>query len=365
MASARRARHARTALGWALLLFLLSQVALGAYISCRRPDLADPDFGPRLLLARQLLARAPGRPLVLVLGSSRAANGIATDMLPPPSADTTTAPVFFNMAMHAAGPFRELLTLRRLLHAGIRPQAVVIEVLPALLYTDGNTIQNPGYLEPGTIYRTDLPACRRYIGGNALHYRREWLLYSSCPAYANRVLELQDTAPDWLPPDVTAALEENKLPLSASGWEPRILRGPLNRKLALEITEEAYAPLLKFNAVNPVTDRVMHELLELCRRERMEVTALLAMPEGPFFRRMYAPETQRMVTAYLTSLAAEYDTRFVDAREWIGEEENFVDSHHLLPEGAELFTAMLWERVLAPYSAAPELPQPMTVATRR
>jgi hypothetical protein len=84
--------------------------------------LRDPEYGTK----RARLAENRGRPLRLVLGSSRTNLGIHPVALPPlpavPARDgAPTEPVVFNASLMAAGPVLQLLCLRRLLSNGIRP----------------------------------------------------------------------------------------------------------------------------------------------------------------------------------------------------------------------------------------------------
>ncbi len=57
---------------WCLLLFLGGQLVLGMYLRRRHPELPDPVYGSRFRQLQERLAEQPGRPLVLILGSSRA-----------------------------------------------------------------------------------------------------------------------------------------------------------------------------------------------------------------------------------------------------------------------------------------------------
>jgi hypothetical protein len=92
------------------------------------------------------------------------------------------------------------------------------------------------------------------------------------------------------------------------------------------------------------------DLLGLCRREGIP-TALVVMPEGPVFRSWYPPRTWALVREFLDDLGREYRVGVIDARDWMAEED-FIDSHHLLPQAAELFSARLGHEALAPLLAS-------------
>lgn len=360
MATSDYAHRAKATLFWAILFCLASQVALALYVEIRCADFADPDFGIRLTLLRRALAASPGRPLLVALGSSRTSDGFATDALQARQSDPA-APLTFNMGIQGTGPFKELLCLRRLLHAGIRPQYVVIEVLPGLLNVESEAIHRPDYLPQDTVYRKDLELCRRYMPERAWSYERQWLLGEFFPGYSRRLLLLQQFAYDWLPPDVSAAIANLRSILTPLGWKPNPWQGdPYPQGVAL--ARRTYAPLLKYDAIPETTDRILRELLTLCRSEHIQVAGLVAMPEGRSFRALYAPATDHVVRQYLTSLAADYGTNFIDARDWI-DDQYFFDGHHLLRKGAEHFTARLWRKISSP--SAREDPTADAIMARR
>src|SRR5262249_40283015 len=80
---------------------------------------------------------APSGPrprLVLMLGSSRTALGVRGQQMERQLREALDFPVVvFNFGIPAAGPLTELLTLKRLLREGLRPDLLLIEVLPPQL----------------------------------------------------------------------------------------------------------------------------------------------------------------------------------------------------------------------------------------
>ena len=361
MARSDYTQRAKATLFWAILVCLASQVGLAVYVDTRCADLSDPEFGVRLNVLRRALAASPGRPLLVAIGSSRTSDGFATDPLQA-RLSNPAAPITFNMGIKGTGPFKELLCLRRLLQAGIRPQSVLIEVLPGLLHVDSEAIHRVDYLPVETVHRKDLELCRRYIPDRAWSYEREWFLGQCLPAYSRRLLLLQRFAFDWLPPEVSAAVTDTRAMLTPLGWRPNRWQGEPNYPMGVAMARRAYAPLLKYDAIPPTTDRIMREMLELCRREHIHVAGLVAMPEGHSFRALYAAVTERVVRDYLNSLAADYDTRFIDARDWV-DDRYFFDGHHLLSQGAEIFTARLWKEIGPP--SVREAPAVDAVIARR
>src|SRR5262249_28469322 len=77
---------------------------------------------------RARLAESPGRPLVLMVGSSRTLLGLRAADLSKPG-----GPLVFNFGLTGGGPVREKLVLDRLLAGGVRPDLVLVQAFPARL----------------------------------------------------------------------------------------------------------------------------------------------------------------------------------------------------------------------------------------
>src|SRR5581483_2377819 len=128
-------RAARSALACGLVVTLAAMLGMTAAIETVKPEWRDPEFGHRLKRLRQAEAQSPGRPLVLVLGTSRTQYAVSPAAMG--FADEPGSPVVFNFGQSGATALGLLLTLARLSDAGVRPAAVVVEVLPAWLAMDG------------------------------------------------------------------------------------------------------------------------------------------------------------------------------------------------------------------------------------
>src|SRR5262245_26533709 len=109
----RGRRVARSALAWFAAATVLVNVAVLAAADELWPRLRDPEYGRRADHLRQRLAENPGRPLVLVLGSSRVGAGVAPGEWEAIRPGSATDPLLFNMAEVGGGPFIQLMTLRR------------------------------------------------------------------------------------------------------------------------------------------------------------------------------------------------------------------------------------------------------------
>jgi hypothetical protein len=332
---------------WALLFLAAGHLALDVVIGRWRPDWGDPQYGRRYVNLRRRMAEAPGRPVVLMLGSSRAGSAFSPEALAA-GRGSEHLPLMYNMAATGSGPFKELLCLRRLLAQGVRPHAVVIEVLPVLLSTEGENLRGKDYVDGPSLRWSDLDLFRRYSPALARDRYEQWLECSCSPWHSYRLNLVARYAPGWMTPARAKDGTFWKQMIGPFGWVRLPDRAPPDAyERALRQVHDAYAPHLDFDRIDPVPDRALRELLGLCRREGIRVAAVVTLPESSVFRGWYGPNTRRVVNDYLDRLCQEYGTRFVDASGWLPDEE-FQDAHHLLPSGAVAFTARLWDTALEP-----------------
>ena len=75
--------------------------------------------------------------------------------------------------------------------------------------------------------------------------------------------------------------------------------------------------------------------------------ALVLMPEGPAFRTFYPADAWRQIRGFVDTLKGEYGIPIVNARDWMAEED-FLDSHHLLPSAATVFSERLGQAGILP-----------------
>jgi hypothetical protein len=79
----KMADRGRAAIFWGIACFLLAQVSLTIAIERWRPELGDGEYGYRFRNLRRRMKEAPDRPLLVILGSSRASLGCKADVLLP------------------------------------------------------------------------------------------------------------------------------------------------------------------------------------------------------------------------------------------------------------------------------------------
>jgi hypothetical protein len=323
-------RRALASLAWGAGLFLASQLALCLYIDARHPERRDLEHGLKLRLLKRKLAACPGQPLVLALGSSRVEWGLCPAALPPGPDGRPS--LVFNYGTAGAGPFAELLCLRRLLAEGIRPNGVLVEVMPPLLAVNGS---RPDCVPTHRLAWRDLAVAARYRSPWGL--LGEWLSGRLVSCHSYRFALLNAIAPSWVPVDRRLDPQQLLQNFDDSGWGPcPFPTGPEDRRKARETARQSYESLLADFAVEPASDRALRELLALCRQEGIPA-ALFIMPEGSTFTAMYPPAARATVSAYLDGLCRDSGVPLLDTRGW-ARDEDFWDGHHLLPQGAQAFS---------------------------
>ena len=140
---------------------------------------------------------APDRPLVLFLGTSRAQN--AFDPSAMGTLNEPGSPLYFNFGQSGSSPLKVLLTLSRLLDAGIRPAAIVVEVLPLWLGAESPP-EEQFRAEALRLSASDFGRLGPY-SNHIDDLRKHWLLARVAPWHAQRAVLMSHWLPRWLPWD--------------------------------------------------------------------------------------------------------------------------------------------------------------------
>lgn len=325
-------RRPRAVLCCGLASFITVQLTLAIVMERRTPTWRDPEYGYKLARLQQRLVEKPDQPLTLVLGSSRAACGFRPDVLPESCGLT------FNFAIAGAGPLLELLQLRRLLAQGIRPQRVVVEILPPLLHQEqpfAETSRLPldrlGYIDVLTL---------RHYWPKPVSTCLRWALGRMLPCFTNRFSLLSCLAPRWLPWDLR---QDRWHKLDRHGWLPYPYEvvTPEQYRRGLAHARREYSPCFTRFHITANADRTLRDLIELCQHHGIEVV-LLTMPESGAFRGWYPSTALSRIAAYLEELSQTYQVPWIDSRTWLPD-DRFCDGHHLLPSAAADFTRQFYQ----------------------
>jgi hypothetical protein len=334
-----------------LLAWAAAQAVLGrAMDGCLW--LRDPIFGDKELKLRARVATrttAAGRPFtVVMLGSSRTGFGLRGDVVEDVLAAKLGRPVVaFNLGMPAAGPITTLISLRRLLDAGERPDVVLIEVLPPLLAGQVPVPVEQNFLHPERMCRDEVELAVSHGFAEDRSWSRWWVA-ELVPVYGHRFPLLGRLLHTWLPWGLRCDFSRGT---DATGWLK-----PIVDTLTPEMTRQGilhargdYFDLLQTLTLDGPAARAVGESLMLCQQRGVRA-ALVLMPEGRDFRSWYPPRVNAELAAFLGGLSRTFGAPLIDARGWL-EDECFTDSHHMLPPGASAFSERLG-REISPMLAA-------------
>jgi hypothetical protein len=334
MASRWLAQRPGACFGWGLLGFALFQIGLAVAVEHRLPGVRDPEYADKLERLRKCTVDAPGRPLVLMLGSSRTIVGFEAGRLSGSS--TVPGPVVFNFGLTGGCSFLELICFQRLLAAGIRPDLLLIEVLPAALNQLDDRPLEEVWLS-GTRLRTAELSLLDPYHSDPTRLLRHWC-ESRCLPCAWRGRELQQA----LRLDIHRKGSDGRTDqIDSHGWRCGFPNGmtPEERRRETECTRWQYEGVFGDFHLAEGAAGALCELLERCSRAHIP-TILVLMPEGTEFRSWYTPAMRAGIDAYLERLSRTHQVPLIDARTWIADDD-FQDAHHLIAEGARVFTDRL------------------------
>jgi hypothetical protein len=329
---ARRTRlRAKGALGWGIAGFLAFQLALFVIVEKWHPHLADPEFASRVALLRARQAEAPGRPLVIMVGSSRCMEGFRPEVLPPLRTATGQSPLVFNCSHTASGPLLNLMMVTRLVRHGICPDWLFVEIMPPILSNE--------WLYRTALEAEDLPVLAQHIppGKLCVNYLRSRLAtYHSC-----QLRLLQYYAPDLVGAPLVGPYSLDRLGGRPAQTKPLT---PADLRKRLDLARSQYVETLQHYQITPRADGATRALLELCRQRHIHI-ALVLMPEGTTFHSWYPPEARRQLDQFLAEIHRDYQVPVIDARSWLSDDDMY-DSHHASSAGAERFTQRFGREVL-------------------
>jgi hypothetical protein len=342
----RLKQRGRASILWGLTGFVAFQLGLAIAIERWVPELRDPEYGRRIgLLYRRTRGESQHPFTVVMLGSSRTTFGFQAAVLENYLKTKLQQPVVvFNFGITGAGPLMELIDLRRILGQGIRPDLLLVEVLPPFL--TGQTSHELNRLPMSRVWLNELRLLERY-GGRMNRMRNDWWEAWPVPCYEHRFAILSRLLPACVPyqlrMDWLYKMDGSGGVVGMSG------RSPQDRQAGVARAFVEYAGYLAGFRLEGPSKNALCELLALCREQQLS-TALVLMPEGSEFRSWYPPAVWQQIEGFLTSAGREYAAPVINAREWISDED-FTDSHHLLVHGGRIFTERLGREAVLPLIA--------------
>jgi hypothetical protein len=242
------------------------------------------------------------------------------------------------------------------LAAGVHPGLLVVEILPAAL-----TAGIQGAIEDRWLHGSAMPlrelAWVRNYSDRAAGLLRQWCL-SRCLVCASRREQLSRCLGLDAPESLGGSLQFAAM--DGYGWQPfhRTVT-PEQRAVWMAASCDQYQAAMAAGHLADRPVQALNALLERCREEHIPV-ALVLMPETSAFRALYKPAT----TACINALLEDFRRRHIwviDARTWVPD-DGFWDAHHLLPDGAALFTDRFGRDGLRPVVRELEAAFPMASA---
>ncbi len=329
-----RHRTARRTVLWGIAGIALAHLALAASVETVLPQLRDPEYGYRLVRLHEQQRLHPDRPLVLVLGTSRTAYGIDPAAMNFP--DQPGSPLVFNFGLAGSRPVHLRLHLQRLHADGVKPAAVLVELLPATLAVPGpaDELCAP---DSARLTADDLRRLEPYLADPAA-FRHRWVKERMNAWQAQRSVLLSHVAPGWQP--WQKRLDHYWAMTDSLGFCPYPMGKIAEcRESRTESTRDQYALALAHLRVSELSTRAIRDLVADCREAGTPVAFFLA-PESPAFRSWYTPQSRAALSAFTRSLAEEFGCPVFAAPEDFAEDD-FADGHHMLPGAAARFSRRL------------------------
>lgn len=327
-----RLQHSRRALWIFPLSFLLVNLILAFLSEGSLIHLRDPEYGARQsrLLARQ--KEAPNQPVLLVLGSSRVAEGIRPDVL-----NGKAGPLVLNGGLVGSGPMLELMSYRRLKQAGLKVQGVLIEYWPPLLR--GENHAEFGRIDLPRLNRCDLPIVWDYFPDppSVTRYVTEGYFLPTARYRRNILI---DVMPRLVPAAETVF--RYSVGIDRWGWWPGIDEAHLEEHRLTKGFDhyKAFEPMIKDFSIGKEADRALHDLIRECQQDGVPV-ALIFMPEGTQFKMFYDANAEQIWQGHLKALTEEFSIPVLNTRLWEECASDMPDQVHFTQEGAARYTKRL------------------------
>jgi hypothetical protein len=355
----RRAQRssARAAFFFGVIAFIALTAGLMAILEDVRPELRDPEFGIRLQQLKEWKQKAPERPLVLAIGSSRMQFGLSPSAMG--FSNEPNEPLVYNLGYQGALPNMAALNLIRVLDAGIRPQCVLVEFVPRayvkLGMIHGNTFADclrnwPNRFSLGDMRR--MAELEESFGDDRALAMRCMLGYAT-PWSTQRLVLISRFLPDWLPEAKRIPVNVNAQPSDKYGFAPILATTITDEKRLsnLVMARNAFGQLAEelrnFGQIPPLSPMI-GALVRRCRTEGIPL-AFVWIPESAALREGF-PQFQAIGETYAANLIRDYGVALFPAPHQ--PEEDFMDGYHLLPSGAQRYSRWLADTYLKPWLVA-------------
>jgi hypothetical protein len=346
---ARAEKGSRRAVGWAAALFLLAEAAMGLATVTAWRGAADRCAEARFEALCSGL-RTPGACNVVCLGSSRFMYGLQVDVAQSTARRRLGRQVIVhNWGTPDAGPLRHLLAWDRMERRGLRPDAVVIELLSAHL-VDGHVHHDTsvGNLPTVCLEAGDLPLLKRYhpdyraLRKEYLRQQADWLYRYRGPFQAS-FLPWLALGTDMFRADQTPQLGTRRdLHGEAKERAVAVGRGQYGSSIR-QMGKAGFAP---------VGRQILEELFSRLRSAGVPAFFVVTPESAQFRAELYPPGLPERMREFAENVTRPSGARLAYAHEWFDSEDDFFDSHHLASKGSDRFTERLFNIVADAISPA-------------
>jgi hypothetical protein len=341
--------------------YLLAQLALDLVLDGWHPTLQDNCQTYKLQQVREIVAGAPERPLLVMLGSSRTQYALQAELLdglPGPGDKPLLA---YNLGVPMAGGIHACLYLREMLDAGVRPCLLLVEFSPVLLneFQKGRLSSEEAWTVTPWMSLSQLVRCWPYFARPRAK-AMEWLEARLAPWYVFRSHLLLEWWQEKVGRTVGLHSEHNH---DRWGFLRRSIVNREQRAGYLAIVQDMSRETLDDFRVGTGPLRALRDLFDTARREGIPVAVVL-MPESTTFRSWYPPGELAHALREFAALRDACGIDTIDAQRWLAADD-FVDGHHPTEPGARIFTTRLIEElrpILARIGGATPHGEPAAVA---
>ncbi len=325
----------RSVLLWSLSFYALAVLVLNVIMDRWCPAPFEGLYRIKWEQLQQFAETSTGRPLVVMLGSSRTDGAFKAgrlDGMPGPDGRPLAA---YNFGIPAAGPMHEYQYLLDMLEHGIRPRLLLVEFLPPL-FTEPHShlISEENWVAPDWMSMHQFVRMHPYFA-RPVRKISEWVEARLAPWYVHRF-----SLNSWLVEQIYPPPERHPVPYYHDECGCRCPESVTPEvRAARWLTARDYIPTLNHFRLSKGPTQAMRDLLACCRREQVPVVLVLT-PESATFRSWYRPNCLAAMRDLLAELRATYGVEVIDARQWL-DDDDFMDGHHLDTSGAEKFTTRM------------------------
>lgn len=330
---------ARPVLAWAaagaVVLNLGLAVAAETY-----PRVRDPLYGDKFVKLRRRVAGEPRPATVVMLGSSRTGLAFHGRRVEESLATDGRRVAAFNFGIPSSGPVTHLVYLNRMLTAGVTPDVLLVEVMPAMLASGPDAPRERHWLYGDRLTAAEVDTVARY-GFDESAVRARWRTTVVAPWYGLRLALMGRVLPSWLPGRVRDVAEWSR-GSDDWGFGSLVVQDVdlAERAKRVEMARAEYGPQLAALRPGGPAAAALRDLIAVCR-ERGITVRLVLCPESSEFRGFTPPEARARLGEFLASLEAP----LTDAADWLPD-GMFADGHHMTLAGATAFTDRLAREVI-------------------